>query len=237
MVAKTKTSTYKRYRFPIEIIQHCVWLYFRFSLSYRDVELLMAERGIVVSYETIRQWCLKFGEAYAKKLRQRRGQPGDKWHIDEIFIKMNGKTHYLWRAVDQEGNILDILVTNRRNKEAAKRFFLKLLAGLEYEPRVVITDKLRSYGAALREVLPDVEHRQHKGLNNRAENSHRPTRRREKVFQRFKSMNHAHQFLSPFGLIYEHFQPKRHLMKAADYRNLMVKRFQTWADVTAVTGC
>jgi putative transposase len=237
MARKNKTSTYKRYRFPIEIIRQCVWLYFTFSLSYRDVELMMAERGIVVGYETIRQWCLKFGAAYARKLRQKRGKPGDKWHLDEVFIKINGRTYYLWRAVDQNGNILDILVTKRRNKEAAKRFFLKLLAGLEYEPRVVITDKLRSYGAALREVLPHVEHRQHKGLNNRAENSHRPTRRREKVFQRFKSMDHAHQFLSPFGLIYEHFKPRRHLMKAADYRQIMANRFQVWQGVTVVISC
>jgi putative transposase len=237
MARKNKTSTYKRYRFPIEIIRQCVWLYFTFSLSYRDVELMMAERGIVVGYETIRQWCLKFGAAYARKLRQKRGKPGDKWHLDEVFIKINGRTYHLWRAVDQNGNILDILVTKRRNKEAAKRFFLKLLAGLEYEPRVVITDKLRSYGAALREVLPHVEHRQHKGLNNRAENSHRPTRRREKVFQRFKSMDHAHQFLSPFGLIYEHFKPRRHLMKAADYRQIMANRFQVWQGVTVVISC
>jgi putative transposase len=237
MATKNETPTYKRFRFPIEVIQHAVWLYFRFSLSYRDVELLLAERGLIVSYETIRQWCLKFGKGYARKLRRRRGQPGDKWHIDEVFIKINGKTHYLWRAVDQEGIVLDILVTRRRNKEAAKQFFLKLLQGLEYEPRVIITDKLRSYGAALREVLPHVEHRQHKGLNNRAENSHRPTRRREKVMQRFKSMDHAHQFLPSFSLIYEHFKPKRHLMKAADYRKIIVDRFDDWHEVTAVTSC
>lgn len=236
MATKIKTPTYKRYRFPIEIIQHSVWLYFRFSLSYRDVELLMAQRGIIVSYESIRRWCLKFGDEYARKLRRRRGQTGDKWHVDEVFIKINGKTHYLWRAVDQAGQILDILVTKRRNKEAAKRFFLKLLKGLQYEARVIISDKLRSYRAALREVLPHVEHRQHKGLNNRAENSHRPTRRREKVFQRFKSMAHAHQFLSPFGLIYEHFKPKRHLMKAQDYRKSIERSFQIWHNVTAVVG-
>jgi putative transposase len=237
MTAKKGTSTYKRHRFPTEIISHCVWLYFRFSLSYRDVELLMAERGVIVSYESIRQWCLKFGDEYAQKLRKRRGKPGDKWHIDEVFIKINGKRYYLWRAVDQDGMVLDILVTKRRNKEAAKRFFLKLLRGLKYEPHVIITDKLRSYGAAIRDVLPHVEHRQHKGLNNRAENSHRPTRRREKVMQRFKSMEQAQRFLSPFGLIYEHFKPKRHLMKAVDYRNLMINRFQEWHELTAITGC
>jgi putative transposase len=237
MTAKRGTSTYKRHRFPTEIISHCVWLYFRFSLSYRDVELLVAERGIVVSYESIRQWCLKFGDEYAKKLRKRRGQPGDKWHIDEVFIKINGKTHYLWRAVDQNGMVLDILVTRRRNKAAAKRFFLKLLKELQYEPRVIITDKLRSYPAAIREVLPHIEHRQHKGLNNRAENSHRPTRRRERVMQKFKSMEQAQRFLSPFGLIYEHFKPKRHLMEAADYRNLMINCFEEWYELTAVIGC
>ena len=130
-----------------------------------------------------------------------------------------------------------VLVTRRCNKAAAERFFLKLLKGLQYEPCVIITDKLRSYGAALREVLPHVEHRQHKGLNNRAENSHRPTRRRERVMQRFKSMDHAHEFLSPFGLIYEHFKPKRHLMSAADYRQLMSIRFQDWQEMTASIGC
>ena len=197
----------------------------------------MAARGVVVSYESIRQWCLKFGEEYAQKLRKKRGQPGDKWHLDEIYIKISGKTHYLWRAVDQNGMVLDILVTRRRNKEAAKHFFLKLFAGLKYEPRVIITDKLRSYGAALREVLPHVEHRQHKGLNNRAENSHRTTRRREKVMQKFKSMEHVQHFLSSFGLIYEHFKPKRHLMKAADYRQIMSIRFQVWQEVAGSIGC
>ena len=237
MKAQKEIPTCKRYRYPIEIIRHCVWLYFRFSLSYRDVELLITERGIIVSYESIRQWCLKFGDEYALKLRKRRGQPGDKWHLDEIFIKINGKIHYLLRAVDQSGMVLDILVTRRRNKEAAKRFFLKLLRGLKYEPRVIITDKLRSYGAAIREVLPHVDHRQHKGLINRAENSHRPTRRRERVMQRFKSPEQAQRFLSPFGPIYKHFKPRRHLMKATDYRSLIEDRFQVWQDVTAVTSC
>jgi putative transposase len=158
MSKEVSDATYKGYRFPIEIINHCIWLYARFSLSFRDVQLIIYERGIVVSHETIRQWYRLFGKEYAHKLRQRRGQPGDKWHIDEVFIKINGKMHYLWRAVDQNGQMLDILVTRRRNKAAAKRFFLKLLKGLQYEPRVIITDKLRSYGAALREVLPHVEH-------------------------------------------------------------------------------
>ncbi len=196
----------------------------------------MAGRGITVSYETIRRWTLKFGDEYARKLRRRRGQLGDKWHVDEVFIKINGKTHYLWKAVDQNGQILDILVIKRRNKEAAKQFFLKLLKGLDYEPRVIITDKLRSYKAVVQDVLPDVDHRQHKGLNNRAKNSHRPTRRRKKVFQRFKSIEHAHQFLSLFGPIYEHFKPKRHLISCANYRKCIDSSFQIWHDVTAVVG-
>src|SRR5512140_1013363 len=138
---------YKGYRFPPEIISHAVWLYFRFSLSFRDVEELLAQRGIVVTYETVRQWCLKFGQTYANELKRRRCRPGDKWHLDEVFLKINGKQHYLWRAVDQHGNVLDILVQSRRDKKAAKRFFRKLLKGFQYVPRVIITDKLRSYGA------------------------------------------------------------------------------------------
>jgi putative transposase len=163
-----------------------VWLSFRFSLSFRDVEELLAQRGIVVTYETIRQWCLKFGQTYANELRRRCLRCGDKWHMDEVVLPIRGQKHYLWRAVDQDGNVLDILVQSRRNKKAAKRFFRKLLKGLQYVPRVIITDKLRSYGAAKREILPGVEHRQHKRLNNRAENSHQPTRQREKKMRRFK---------------------------------------------------
>jgi putative transposase len=152
-------------------------------LSYRDVEHLLAERGIIVSYESIRYWCLKFGHAYARRLRQHRAQPGDKWHIDEVFIRIKGKTHYLYRAVDQHGTILDILVQKRRNRQAAERFFRRLLHSNQYVPRVVITDKLRSYPAAARAILPSVEHRQHKGLNNRIENSHRRVRKRNRFLQ------------------------------------------------------
>src|SRR5918911_2411366 len=185
---------YKGYRFPPEIISHCVWLYFRFSLSFRDVEELMAQRGVVLTYETVRQWCRKFGQRYANELRRRRPRPGDKWHVDEVFISINGETHYLWRAVDQDGNVLDILAQSRRNQRAARKFFRKLLSGLQHVPRVLITDKLASYGAAKREVLPSVEHRQHQGLNNRAENSHQPTRERERRMRRLKSPGHAQRF-------------------------------------------
>ncbi len=223
---------YKRHRFPPEIIAHAIWLYFRFALSYRDVEELLAERGVIVSYETIRQWCRKFGQTYANGLRRRRPQPGDKWHLDEVFITINGATHYLWRAVDQHGALLDILVQSRRNKAAAKKFFRKLLKGLQYVPRVLITDKLASYGAAKREMLPSVEHRQHQRLNNRAENSHQPTRERERRMRRFKSPGHAQRFLAAHGPITDHFRPRRHRLTAAAYRETRAERFRAWRAVT-----
>src|SRR5260370_18038630 len=206
---------YKGFRFPSEIISYAVWLYFRFSLSFRDVEELLAQRGVVVSHETVRQWCLKFGQTYANELRRRRPRCGDKWHMDEVYLKINGKTHYLWRAVDQDGNVLDILVQGRRNAHAAKRFFRKLLKGLQYVPRVIITDKRASYAAAKREIMASVEHRQHKGLNNRAERSHQLTRQRERTMRRFKSPGHAQRFLSAFGPISDHFRPKRHCLSAS----------------------
>jgi putative transposase len=228
------TPSYTGFRFPAEIIGHAVWLYFRFSLSYRDVEALLAARGVVVTYETVRQWCLKFGQQYANDLRRRRPKRGDKWHLDEVFITINGKTHYVWRAVDQHGNILDILVQSRRNKAAAKKFFRKLLKGCQYVPRVLITDKLASYGAAKREVLRSVEHRQHQRLNNRAENSHQPTRQRERTMRRFKSSGQAQRFLSAFGPIREHFCPCRHRLRAEEYRRERARRFQVWNEVTEV---
>ncbi len=230
----TKPVSYKGFRFPREIISHAVWLYYRFSLSFRDAEELLFARDTTVTYETVRQWCQKFGQAYANQLRQRRAQPGDKWHLDEVFLKIKGNTHYLWRAVDQNGNVLDILVQSRRNKGAAKKFFRKLLKGCGYVPRVIITDKLGSYGAAQRECLSGVEHRQSRYLNCRAENSHQPTRRRERGMQRFKSARHAQRFLSAFGPIREHFCLGRHRMKAGEYRAERQQRFQVWDEVTGV---
>ncbi|MBA3947260.1 MAG: IS6 family transposase, partial [Herpetosiphonaceae bacterium] len=176
----------------------------------------------------------KFGQQYANELRRRRPRPGDKWHLDEVFLTINGKTAYLWRAVDQHGTVLDILVQSRRNKHAAKRFFRKLLKGCLYVPRVIITDKLASYGAAKREILPGVEHRQHKRLNNRAENSHQPTRQRERTMRRFKSLGHAQRFLSAFGPIRDHFCPRRHRRKADDYRQERAQRFRVWNEITGV---
>jgi len=209
-----------------------VWLYFRFALSYRDVEELLAERGVVLTYETVRQWCRKFGQSYANALRQRRPQPGDKWHLDAVFVQINGVQHYLWRAVDQDGLVLDILVQARRDKAAATKFLRKLLKKLEYVPRVLITDKLASYSAARREVLPSVEHRRHKGLNNRAENSHQPTRERERRMRRFKSPGHAQRFLAAYGPIAGHFRPRRHRLTAAAYRATRAECFQAWHEVT-----
>jgi putative transposase len=225
-------NPYKRHRFPAEIISHGVWLYFRFCLSYRDVEELMAERGVILTYEAVRYWCRKFGQAYANQLRRRHPRPGDKWHLDEVFLTINGARHYLWRAVDQDGHVLDILVQRRRDKHAAKRFFRKLLKGLTYVPRVIITDQLKSYGAAMRESLPSVEHRQHRYLNNRAENSHQPTRQRERRMQRFKSAGHAQRFLAAYGPIAQHFRPRRHRFSARAYREEMRQRFHTWQAIT-----
>jgi putative transposase len=228
------SSLYKRHRFPGEIICHAVWLYYRFLLSYRDVEELLAERGIPVSYETVRRWCQKFGSASADGLRRRRPRPGDNWHLDEVQLKSNGRRFWLWRAVDQEGVVLDILVQPRRNQQAAEAFLRRLVDGWGYRPRVVITDNLASYPPAVRRVHPGVGHRRHKGLSNRAENSHRPTRRRERALQRFKSAEHAQQLLAPFGPISDPFRPRRHLLPAPEYRQTMQTRFATWREVTSL---
>jgi putative transposase len=226
--------TYPGYRFPAEIISHAVWLYHVFSLSLRDVELILAERGILVTHESIRQWCLRFGPDFARKLRRRRPKPGSTWHLDEVYLRINGELHYLWRAVDQNGVVLDILVQQRRNATAAKRFFKRLLAGLKFRPSCIVTDGLRSYGVAHREILPDVRHRRGRHLNNRAENSHRPTRRRERQMQRFKSPRQAQRFLSSHARIYGHFRPRRHLMTAVQYRRARAKAFRIWRQETCV---
>jgi putative transposase len=229
------TSLYRGHRFPVEIISHCVWLYHRFPLSLRDVEEMMAERGVSVSYDTIHQWCRKFGQTYANALRRRRARPGDKWHLDEVFITIGGKTHYLWRAVDQHGNVLDILVTSHRDAKAATRFFRKLLKGLQYVPRVLVTDKLTSYGVARRRLMPGVEHRRSKYQNNRAENSHQPTRQRERAMNKFTSPGSAQRFLAAFSGISPHFRPRRHRLTASAYRHEMGIRFATWNEVVGLS--
>ncbi|WP_405691534.1 IS6 family transposase [Streptomyces sp. NBC_00057] len=232
------SPSYKGHRYPVEVIAHAVWLYFRFPLSFREVEELMLERGVIVFYETIRRWSAKFGQAYADGLRRRRPRPGDKWHLDEVFVKISGEQKYLWRAVDQDGNVLDILLQSRRDKAAAGRFFRRLMKKTRTVPRVVVTDKLRSYGAAHREVMPSVEHRSHKGLNNRAENSHQPTRQRERAMKGFRSVGGAQRFLSAFSGISPHFRPHRHLMtaSASDHRAEMTVRFAIWDQITGTAS-
>ncbi len=230
----TSPNPYRGFRFPVEVIQHAVWLYHCFSLSLRDVEIILAAGGVVVSYESIREWGLRFGRLFANTLKRRRAKPGDKWFMDEVFLRIQGKVHYLWRAVDQHGNVLDILVQNRRNAKAAKRFFRKLLKGLQYVPRVLVTDKLKSYVVAKREVLPGVEHRQSRYLNNRAEVSHQPTRRREWQMQRFKSARHAQRFLSAHSRIHNHFQLRRHRLTADQHRAARDAAFRTWREIAGV---
>jgi putative transposase len=228
----TTSNLYRGFRYPAEIINQAVWLYHCFSLSLREVELILAARGIAVSYETIRAWSLRFGRTYAKAPKRRRPRLGDKWFLDEVFVRIRGKLHYLWRAVDQHGNVLDVLVQSRRNTKAAKRFFRKLLKGLCYVPRVIVTDKLGSYVAAKRDILPDVEHRRSRYLNNRCEVSHQPTRRRERHMRRFKSARHAQQFLSTQTRIHNHFQLHRHRLSAHEYRAARDHAFATWRDAT-----
>jgi putative transposase len=229
-------NPYRGHRFPKEIISYCVWFYFRFGVSFRDVEEVMASRGVLVSYETVRRWCDKFGHQFAAGVRRRRPRTGDKWHLDEVFLKINGVTHYLWRAVDQNGVVIDIVVQPKRDRFAAMRFFRKLLRATRRRPRVIVMDKLRSYAAAKRIVMPGVAHRQHRYLNNRAENSHQPTRERERRMRRFKSAAHAQRFVVVHGIIASHFRPRRHLLSAADYHRLRTKSFRIWNEVTGATA-
>jgi putative transposase len=201
--------SYKRHRFPPQIIAHAVWLYFRFPLSLRLVEEMLLERGIVVSYETIRQWGKKFGSEYARRLCRKQPRPSDVWHLDEVVINIAGKKHWLWRAVDQDGYVLDEIVQNRRNTKAAKRLLTRLMKKQGIAPKCIITDKLPSYAAAKRQVMPSVEHRSHKGLNNRAENSHLPLRKREQMMQGFRSAGGLQRFTSVFSAARNLFVPPR----------------------------
>jgi len=205
-------------------------------VSFRDVEELMAARGVLVSYETVRRWCDKFGRPFAAGLRRRSCHTGDKWHLDEVFFKINGGTNYLWRAVDQNGVVLDILVQPKRDPFCRNAVLSQTVGATGRQSRVIITDKLRSYGAAKRVVMPTVAHRQHRYLNIRAENSHQPTRERERRMRRFKSARHAQRFVEVHGIIGSHFCPRRHLFSAADYRRLRSRRFQVWNEVTGATA-
>jgi putative transposase len=228
---KTHKPSYQRHRFPSEIISHAIWLYHRFCLSFREVEELLAERGVTVTYETVRQWCQKLGPAYAHKLKKRQGRLGDAWHIDEVFVTIQGERHYLYRAVDQDGDVIDILVQHRRNQRGAERFFRRLLKDQGGEPRWLITDKLRSYAAAHRTMMPTVKHLNHVYANNRVEVSHEPTRQRERAMRGFRSSDQAQRFLTLHGLTQNLFRLDRHLMQAVNYRLLRARTFQVWQDV------
>jgi len=230
---RTHSTSYHGYRFPPEIISHGVWLYHRFCLSFRDVEELLAKRGVLVSYETIRQWCRKFGPAYARKLKRCQSRLGDIWYLDEVFVKIRGERHYLWRAVDQDGDVIDILVQRYHDAQAAKRFFRKLLKGQGSKPWQLVTDKLRSYGAAHRDIMPSVDHNTERYANNMAEVSHQPTRQRERHMRGFKSAGQAQRFLSVHGVIRNLFNLGRHQLSSANYRLLRERSFKEWSAVTA----
>src|SRR5450631_2292766 len=226
--------SYRRHRFPPSIIQHAIWLCLRFTLSYRDVEDLLAERGLDVSYETVRRWVLKFGPMIARNLRRRLPRPSDRWHLDEMVVRIAGKRMYLWRAVDHEGEVLDMLVQRRRDKRAALRLMRKLLRKQGFAPKLLTTDKLGSYGAAFRQLRLSCPHEQGLRKNNRAENSHQPVRRRERKMQRFKSAGSAQRFLSIHAAVHDTFNLQRHLISRSTLRTFRAEVAAQWeAAVTA----
>jgi putative transposase len=225
--------SYARHQFPPTIIQHAVWLYLRFTLSYRDVEDVLAERGLEVSYETVRRWVLKFGPAIARRLRQGRARPTGHWHLDEMAVRIGGVQMYLWRAVDSEGEVLDVLVQRRRDKHAARKLMRKLLRKQGFAPNVVTTDKLRSYGAAFAEIGITARHEQGLRENNRAEASHQPVRRRERKMQRFKSPGSAQRFVSVHAAAYNVLNVQRHLISRRTLRTFRAEATAQWRAAAA----
>src|ERR671933_674056 len=225
--------SYARHHFPAEVIRHAVWLYLRFTLSYRDVEEILIERGIEVSYETVRRWVLKFGPAFARNLRRLRPRPSDMWHLDEMVVSIQGRRMYLWRTVDSEGEILDLLVQPKRDKAAALKLLRKLLKKQGYAPDVLVTDKLGSYGAARRELGLSARHEQGLRKNNRAENSHQPVRRRERKQQRFKSAGSAQRFLATHAAVHNTFNLQRHLISRRTLRRFRTAAMEQWRVATA----
>jgi len=230
---KRAPKLYKRHRFPPEIISYAVWLYYRFNLSHRDIEDLLAERGIVVSYESIRLCCNKFGSKYSGRLKRRHNGFGDTFFIDEVFVKIQGKQHYLWRAVDQDGEVVDVFLQARWDGKAAKRFFKRLKKAHRGEPRRIVTDILRSYNVAHRELVPDTIHDTKQYANNRAELSHQPTRVRERGMRKFKSVEQAQRFLNVHAAVYYVFNLGRHLVSADHYRLLRQRAFVSWEKAVA----
>jgi putative transposase len=223
-----RTISFTRHRFPPDIIRHAVWLYARFTLSYRDVEDLLAERGLDISYESVRRWFLKFGAPIAQNLRHMRPTPSDYWHLDEMVIVIRGRRHWLWRAVDNEGEVLDFLVQSRRNAKAALKLMRKLLKKQGQAPTRLVTDKLRSYHVAIRVLGLTAEHIDDKRANNRAENSHQPVRRRERKQQRFKSPGSAQRFLNIQSAVYNTFYVQRHLLSRATFKRFRTDAFNVW---------
>jgi putative transposase len=229
-----KKISYRGYRFPPEIIHQAIWLYLRFTLSLRDVEDLLAERGIMVSYETVRRWVNHFGPMIAADLRKRRPKPHTTWHLDEVYLKIAGRMVYLWRAVDAEGEVLDVLVQSRRNKRAALKLMRKLLKKYGFVPDKLVTDDLKSYAAAASELSLARRHERGRWRNNRAENSHQPTRRREYKMQRFKCPGSAQRFLSTHAATYNTFNVQRHLISAKTHRAFRAAAMNMWHEAVAV---
>src|SRR5215468_3650866 len=225
--------SYRRHRFPAEIIQHAIWLYLRFTLSYRDVEELLAERGLDISYETVRCWVLKFGPLIARRLHRHRPRPSNRWHLDEMVVRIGGKRMYLWRAVDHEGEVLDMLVQSRRDSRAARRLMRKLLKKYSFAPKLLVTDKLRSYASAFRRLGLSCPHQQGLRQNNRAENSHQAVRRRERKIQRFKSARSAQRFLGMYAAVHNTFNLERHLVSRSTLRIFRAEAANQWQDAVA----
>jgi putative transposase len=229
--------SYKRHRFPADVIRQAVWLYFRFTMSLRDVEDLLAERGIEVSYETIRCWTIKFGPAFASSLKRRRLAPTGRWHLDEMVVKIRGQRMWMWRAVDDEGEVLDVLVQKRRNKAAALKLLRKLLKHQGVRPETIVTDGLASYRAALTILGCQGRHRPGRLRdNNRVENSHLPIRRRERKMQRFKSQGQAQRFVSSHGAVYNTFNVQRHLISRPTLRTFREAAMEAWVTATVAAG-
>lgn len=224
-------NIYKRHRFPSGIISYAVWLYYRFNLSHGDIEDLLAERGVIVSREAIRLWCIKSEATYSRRLKRKHRGYGDTLFIDEVFVNIRGKQHYLWRAVDQDGEIVDVYLQEKRDGRAAKRFFNRLLHSYGGEPRIIVTDKLRSYGVAHRALIPDAIHISDRSSNNRAEQSHESTRVHERVTRRFKSVSQAQRFVTHHASVSNLFNLGRHLVSAEQCRNLREGAFNTWKQV------